>query len=86
MSHLHVQVDELRKQVEILSQNHEREIDRKDALVQVRQQLIQSEQPLSAGKLTVALPATALTLFECRQSVHWPAASYLQEAASCKTC
>lgn len=29
-------VDELRKQVEILSQNHEREVDRKDALVQVR--------------------------------------------------
>uniref|UniRef100_A0A383W766 Dynein regulatory complex subunit 2 n=1 Tax=Tetradesmus obliquus TaxID=3088 RepID=A0A383W766_TETOB len=28
-------VDELRKQVEILSQNHEREIDRKDALVQL---------------------------------------------------
>jgi hypothetical protein len=41
MSLLHVQVDELRKQAEILSQNHEREIDRKDALVQVRQQLTQ---------------------------------------------
>lgn len=30
-------VEELRKQVEILSQNHEREVDRKDALVQVNQ-------------------------------------------------
>eukprot|EP00878_Enallax_costatus_P043965 GHUV01052090.1.p2 GENE.GHUV01052090.1~~GHUV01052090.1.p2 ORF type:complete len:105 (+),score=32.73 GHUV01052090.1:268-582(+) len=29
-------VEELRKQVEILSQNHEREVDRKDALVQVK--------------------------------------------------
>ncbi len=29
------QVEELRKQIEVLSQNHEREVDRKDALVQV---------------------------------------------------
>jgi hypothetical protein len=29
-------VEELRGEVEILSQNHEREVDRKDALVQVR--------------------------------------------------
>lgn len=28
-------VEELRKQIEILSQNHEREVDRKDALIQV---------------------------------------------------
>jgi hypothetical protein len=27
--------DELRQQIEILSQNHEREVDRKDALIQV---------------------------------------------------
>ena len=28
-------VEELRQQIEILSQNHEREVDRKDALIQV---------------------------------------------------
>lgn len=31
----HTQVEELRKQIEVLSQNHEREVDRKDALLQV---------------------------------------------------
>jgi hypothetical protein len=30
------QVEELRKQIEVLSQNHEREVDRKDAMLQVR--------------------------------------------------
>lgn len=29
-------VEELRKEIEILSQNHEREVDRKDAIIQVR--------------------------------------------------
>lgn len=29
------QVEELRRDIEILSQNHEREVDRKDAIVQV---------------------------------------------------
>ncbi len=29
------QVEELRREIEILSQNHEREVDRKDAIVQV---------------------------------------------------
>ena len=28
-------VEELRREIEILSQNHEREVDRKDAIVQV---------------------------------------------------
>ena len=35
MSCLHLQVEELRREIEILSQNHEREVDRKDAIVQV---------------------------------------------------
>ena len=30
-----LQVEELRREIEILSQNHEREVDRKDAIVQV---------------------------------------------------
>ena len=29
-------VEELRREIEILSQNHEREVDRKDAIAQVR--------------------------------------------------
>jgi hypothetical protein len=29
-------VEELRKDVEIISQNHEREVDRKDAIIQAR--------------------------------------------------
>jgi hypothetical protein len=29
------QVEELRREIEVLSQNHEREVDRKDAIVQV---------------------------------------------------
>jgi NAD(P)H-dependent FMN reductase len=29
-------VEELRKQIEVLSQNHEREVDRQDAVIQVR--------------------------------------------------
>lgn len=29
------QVEELRREIEVLSQNHEREVDRKDAMVQV---------------------------------------------------
>lgn len=38
-----LQVDELRREVEILSQSHERDVDRKDALLLVRatqQQLV----------------------------------------------
>lgn len=31
-----LQVEELRRDIEILSQNHEREVDRKDAIIQVR--------------------------------------------------
>ncbi len=34
--HTNTQVEELRKEIEVLSQNHEREVDRKDAIVQVR--------------------------------------------------
>lgn len=30
-----MQVEELRKEIEILSQNHEREVDRKDAIMQM---------------------------------------------------
>ena len=29
------QVEDLRKEIEIISQNHEREVDRKDAIIQV---------------------------------------------------
>ena len=31
-----MQVDQLRKEVEIISQTHERDVDRKDAFIQVR--------------------------------------------------
>ena len=30
-----LQVEDLRKEIEIISQNHEREVDRKDAIIQV---------------------------------------------------
>ena len=30
-----VKVEDLRKEIEIISQNHEREVDRKDAIIQV---------------------------------------------------
>merc|ERR1719160_1159610 len=30
-----VKVDDLRKEIEIISQNHEREVDRKDAIIQM---------------------------------------------------
>ena len=31
-----VKVEDLRKEIEIISQNHEREVDRKDAIIQAR--------------------------------------------------
>ena len=34
-SELHEQVESLRKDIEILSQNHERDVDRKDAIIQM---------------------------------------------------
>lgn len=56
-----MQVESLRKDIEILSQNHERDVDRKDAIIQmldrdleeVRKYITSSKQHLKGRKLQI---------------------------------
>ena len=40
-----VKVEDLRKEIEIISQNHEREVDRKDAIIQARRLQLRTRGP-----------------------------------------
>lgn len=63
-------VDELRGEVEILSQNHEREVDRKDALVQVCAAESSARVQMSPNKLALQQRVTRTNKEHCSSSCH----------------
>ena len=48
-------VETLRKEIEILSQNHERDVDRKDAIIQVEHNILFSELNIDNVHMCVSL-------------------------------
>ena len=61
-----VKVEDLRKEIEIISQNHEREVDRKDAIIQVHPACNRTRHRCS--KATSRM--TDHTLLQSHASVH----------------